>query len=600
MTQHVKCLLASTACQLMCPDMPSLPNKQECQGEYVRERHESTENTVEQTNVNAESDIPCFSGEIDKKGGILSSGTITLIVPPFAVSKPTQFSCRMISERSVFPALMMPGGHYVMSPTVSLAPHGENFQQKVAFQFPFAAVPEGWLIRLIYCPLNGDRWEALLDVIIPQGRPSSSVMIASYTGTWFDFATNSIFAGHLCKKRWTAVPLSHGSKIKICATLFGRQLNPTTGTWEIIVRFCYPISEEYDRLAKYMHGYRAQPLIEAPETLEIGEAGVVRIVFESDQSQWRLKDGPEVFETEAKSTFWLEKDSLDPFRGYRRSFIVSPVKEVDYLRVFVSVSYIDNNKKHLISKQLVGTASLSSCPEINNFHLKIKNCHDFAIGRNNQITNQILMPMPLLQYLDKYVADTARRLQVSECGQEASICLFSFPRGGDYAPLQCTIYYMSRRDVSKEMKSQGARTTEDPYLVQTEKPSWPHPDTAVVLIRDEKGCAVAFCHMSFGESQLPVTNTVLVEPLFPFDKQEDKPNYEMPIPSRVNSAQQAKPAEKESAPASGTIYAIFVLKSITSICLQFCSLIHFQSNALLLNWMTSKKRINFSKVTMNE
>ena len=372
-----------------------------------------TKTSIDQTIT--ESAIPCFSGMIDQKGGILSSGDIALIVPPLAVPKSTQFSCHMLPETSVIPALTMPDSHYLMSPILSLSPHDGKFQKRVAIRFPFSAVPKGWFLRLIYCPLNGDRWEALLDVIVPQSTSSSSLMIMPYDGTLYDPDTNSIFVDHFCRQCWVGVPLYPDVKRQIWCTLFGRPLGQR-GQWEIIVRCFNPYMEVYHCVAELMQNHGAEPLIEDPEPLEIGESGVVRIALEDGQLHWRLDGGPQEFETQAKCTFW--KGHSESFRGYRCSFIVRPEKEADYLRVVVSVSYTDSTKKQWTSKQLVGTASLSGCspPRITNIfesqHIVNLNCSAAAIGQNNQIIYQRFLPLP--QHLESFVADTEGRFQEKE------------------------------------------------------------------------------------------------------------------------------------------------------------------------------------------
>ena len=386
--------------------------------------------------INAESLIHCFSETIDEKGGISSSGTIALIVPPFAVPKSTQFSCHMLPETTLTPSLNLPENHYLMSPILSLSPHDAMFQRKVAIRFPFSAVPKGWFLRLTFCPLNGDRWQSLLDVLVPQDMSSSSLVVISHDGTLYDPDVNSILVDHFCRKCWVGVPIRPDVKKRIWCSLFGRPLG-FGGPWEIIVRCFDPYMEVYQRVAALMQTYGAEPLIEGPESLDIGNRGVVRIALQTGQLPWRLEGGPQEFITPAKSTFW--EGTSESFQGYRCSFIVRPEKEADYLRVGVLVSYIDGSEKQSRSKQMMGTAPLLGCylqrrtiaSSVEPHYIyNLRRCSNFAIGPNNQVVDKRSMVSDTAgQLLEKENDDgnslravsrtTASSLRtVPECGQQ--------------------------------------------------------------------------------------------------------------------------------------------------------------------------------------
>ena len=81
---------------------------------------------------------------------------------------------------------------------------------------------------------------------------------------------------HFCRKCWVGAPIRPDVKKRIWCSLFGRPLG-FGGRWEVIVRCFDPYMEVYQRVAALMQTYGAEPLIEGPESLDIGNRGVVRI-----------------------------------------------------------------------------------------------------------------------------------------------------------------------------------------------------------------------------------------------------------------------------------------------------------------------------------
>ena len=338
---------------------------------------------------NSESIIPCFTATFDKEGGVATSGSISLGVPPFSVSEPTQFSSHILLEGTGFPDLTLPDNHYPLSPILSLSPHDAKFQQKVTLRFPFSATPKDWLLRLLYCPLNGDRWEALVDVLLPHNLSASSVIVMSRHDTLYDPGTSSIFVDHFCGKRWVGVPIHPTSKNQILCALFGRSLGTS---WEVIVRCFSPYTEVYRYIVYKMQNYGAEPLTEDPELLEIGESGDVRIAFEKGDSSWQLEGGAPEILAPAKSTFW---DAESPL-GYRHKFIIRPERDTDYVRAVVSVKHIDNEKRELQSIWLDGSAPIRDRSSRKRTHregppctvFNITHCSDMAIGSNSQLIDR--------------------------------------------------------------------------------------------------------------------------------------------------------------------------------------------------------------------
>ena len=340
--------------------------------------------------ANSESVLPCFNATFDKEGGMVTSGSISLIVPPFSVSEATQFSTHIVLEPTGIPVLTMPDNHYPLSPILSLAPHDAVFQQKVTIRFPSSAVPRDWLLRLLYCPLNGDRWEALVDVLLPHDMFDSSVIIMSRDATLYDPSTNSIFVDHLCYKCWVGVPSRPNAKKQILCALFGR---PLGASWEVIVRCFSPYTEVYRSIFNMMQDYGAEPLVEGPEILDIEKNGNIRIRFEHSNSPWQLDGGSPEFLVPAKPTFW---DTERPL-GCRHKFVIKPEKNTDYVRAVISISYINDKKRELQSITLDGSApdrsprasmtnSNSVGPSYTVFN--ITHCSDLAIGSNSQLIHR--------------------------------------------------------------------------------------------------------------------------------------------------------------------------------------------------------------------
>ena len=349
--------------------------------------------------TNSESTIPCFTATFDKEGGLTTSGSISLLVPPFSVSEATQFSSHMLLEPTGIPALSMPDGHYPLSPILSFSPHDAKFPQKVTICFPSSAVSKDWLLRLMHCPLNGDRWEALVDVLVPHDMSSSNVIIMSRDGTLYAPGINSILVDHFCYKCWVGVPSRPTAKKQILCALFGRSLG---ASWEVIVRCFSPYVEVYRSICETMQDYGAERLIECPELLEIGESGSVRIAFESCNSLWQLDEGSPEFLAPAKSTFWDVESPL----GYRHKFIISPEKDTGYVRAVVSVSYIDTKRRESRSIRLDGSAPIrdrspgvrtkSERSHCNVFH--ITHCSDMIFGSYNYLLDKrttTLAPAPV-------------------------------------------------------------------------------------------------------------------------------------------------------------------------------------------------------------
>lgn len=322
------------------------------------------------------------------------SGSIALIVPPLAVPESTHFNGQLGVELTGMPVLTIPDNQYLLSPILSLSPHDVEFQQKVAIRFPVAAVVKGWLLRLICCPFNGDRWEAIVDMIVPHSMSASSLLIMSHGDTLYDADSELICVDHFCYKCWVGVPLRHNVKKRIWCALFGRPLG-STGKWEVIVRCFDPYMELYNRVADMMADYGAEPLIDAPESLEIGKSGVVRIALEQGGFPWLLDGGDEEVVAPASSTFW-ERPS-ETLLGCRCKFVVRPEKDTDYVRVLVSISYINSNstKRPSQSVQLDGTAPIlgrgswdrSSSESSHSSIYNVTNCNDVAIGSDNQFVH---------------------------------------------------------------------------------------------------------------------------------------------------------------------------------------------------------------------
>lgn len=201
------------------------------------------------------------------------------------------------------PVLKIPDNQFLLSPILALSPHDVKFQRKVAIRFPYSAVSKGWLLRLVCCPLNDRRWEAILDVIVPHNMAASSLLIRSRDDTLYDADSQLIHVDQFCYKCWLGLPLRHNVKKHIWCTLFGRPLG-STGKWEIIVRCFDPYIEIYHRVSAMMAEYGAEPLIDGPETLEVGKSGLVRISLEQGDCAWLLDEGAEEFFVIARSTFW--------------------------------------------------------------------------------------------------------------------------------------------------------------------------------------------------------------------------------------------------------------------------------------------------------
>ena len=328
---------------------------------------------------------------IDEQGGIATSGSIALLVPPYSIPKPTQFEFDLRLPTTAMPALPRPEkNHFLLSPILSLSPHDAKFQQNVAIRFPFTASSKGWLLRLVYCPLNGEHWESLVDVLVPHNMSASSLLIMARDGSMYDPDTNMISVDHFCYKCWVGVPIRHNVKKRIWCSLFGRPLG-SRGTWEIIVRCFEPYIEVYRLVADMMEAYGAEPLIEGPEPLEIGKRGVVRVALQNGQISWRLDvNCRKEYIISAKSTFW--EGDAESLLGYRCKFIVKPEDETEYVHVVASVSYIDDVLKQSRSIQLDGTAPV--CGRSPRRHkgsnlshssvFNITNCSDLNVGSDNK------------------------------------------------------------------------------------------------------------------------------------------------------------------------------------------------------------------------
>ena len=333
-------------------------------------------------------------------------------MPPHSVPKPTQFSFDLLLKTTSMPAL--PGSdndnHFLLSPILSLSPHDTKFHQRVSIRFPFAAVPKGWFLRLLCCPSGGDRWEAIVDVLVPHSMSASSLVIMSCNRSIYDPDTNMISVDQFCYKCWVGVPLRHNVKKRVWCTLFGRPLGPR-GKWEVIVRCFEPVMEVYHQIAERMQSFGAEPLIDDPEPLEIGKRGVVHVALEIDHLPWQLDVGcQEEFRVCARSTFW--EGSAESILGYKCKFVVKPEEETDYVHVVASVSYIDDKKKQSPSILLDGTAPIcGSSPRhtpscvLHSSTFNIANCNDLAVGSDNQFIDKRTIARSLHQSYT--VADTA-------------------------------------------------------------------------------------------------------------------------------------------------------------------------------------------------
>jgi hypothetical protein len=444
--------------------------------------------------------IPCFTATYGKEGGKTKCSTITLEVPPFSVSEPTRFSSHIVLRLNgtgiADPTLPI---HYPLSPTLSLSPHDAKFQQKVILQFPFSADPKDWLLRLLYCSVNGNRWEVLVDVLQLNNSATSSVMVMPHRDTVYDPGTGSILVDHFCMKRWVGVPIHSTAKNRIWCALFGRPLETPTCKWEVILRCFSPCIEVYRYTVDRTGEYEAEIPIGEPLLLAIGLSGDVRIAFEKVDSSWQLDEGiPEIF-VPAKSTFWNAESPME----YQYKFIIRRESATDYVRAAVSVKHIDNDKV-LQSVLLDGRvpirahSSWSNERTVYNF-ISISDCSGFAIGNNNQVTNVHACPTTI----------KSCKSDVVECGQKQGVLFIGFSREGAPAPLHCMIFYMGNRDVRLTKSSEGTRTA-DEFVLQTWKPSWPYPDTVTVLIRNIEGDTVGCCWLSMGVSDLPIAFSVMV------------------------------------------------------------------------------------------
>jgi hypothetical protein len=342
--------------------------------------------------------IPCFSTSINETGGLATSGDVALLVPPYTVPALTQFDFSLGWKSPSMPALPSRDKNlFSLSPILSLSPHDAKFLQKVFIRFPFAAVSKGWLLRLVSCPLDGDNWEVLVDVLVPHSMSASSLTIMTRDGASFDPDTNMISVDHFCYKCWVGVPIRHNATKRIWCSLFGRPLG-SRGTWEIVVRCFEPYLEVYQRIAEMMEKYGAEPLIDGPEQLEIGKQGVVSIALQNDLLYWQLDSNCQSeYTISAKSTFW-EDDAKSLF-GLRFKFIVKPAKEIDYVHVVALVSYIDSMKNQSRTIHLEGTAPVSGSlprrlPNVNVCYPSVYNvtgCHNLNVGPDNTFVRKGVM-----------------------------------------------------------------------------------------------------------------------------------------------------------------------------------------------------------------
>ena len=153
--------------------------------------------------------------KVGPEGGEFQSGSLSLTVPPGAVSSET-----LIQAQFVFDAEPMPteDNWFVLSPILALQPHGLSFEEPVSIRFPFTASSEGWILKLMR-ESSDNEWKSVLTI-----DTDTQLVTGRDPHCNYNLNTSCLQLSHFCKYRWCGCKKenSSGTEKIIACSLFAR------------------------------------------------------------------------------------------------------------------------------------------------------------------------------------------------------------------------------------------------------------------------------------------------------------------------------------------------------------------------------------------
>ena len=152
--------------------------------------------------------------KVGPDGGDFQSGSLLVSVPSEAVSSEQQIQVRFLFNMEPIP---IPENWSVVSPILSLQPHGLSFQKPVSIWFPFTLTSDELILELMKEQDEG--WKSVLTI---DGETEQVIYRDSHCN--YDVNTNRLVLSHFCKYDWCCHNKENSSSLKktIVCSLFAR------------------------------------------------------------------------------------------------------------------------------------------------------------------------------------------------------------------------------------------------------------------------------------------------------------------------------------------------------------------------------------------
>ena len=158
---------------------------------------------------------------------------MSLYVPSGAVEESVTLFSQLYTIKSRFPPVDSAKAEYLLSPVLSLHPHGYQFKQPVLIRCPFNAVPGGWLLVLLRANCQESEESLPWEEIVVYNTDTGEVITHDCS---YDVSRAILSITHFCDHCWIGKPLTNfilGRKQLHCSA-FGYSYNKQL-TIEVIV-----------------------------------------------------------------------------------------------------------------------------------------------------------------------------------------------------------------------------------------------------------------------------------------------------------------------------------------------------------------------------
>ena len=178
-------------------------------------------------------------------GGCYNSGSLSVLVPEGAVTKPVNIKMHLFVDERLIPPSAKANDGYILSPLYALEPHGLTFLKHVQVFFPPPVDSKGWHLSLMRAmcdtSTSSQLWEPKAIVTF---NSDLEQMNGKDVDSQYDLASGTLSIKHLCWHYWFGKPTDMFLASKtMLFSVCGYQPTPTVNTWNLTIH-CHDQCQE--------------------------------------------------------------------------------------------------------------------------------------------------------------------------------------------------------------------------------------------------------------------------------------------------------------------------------------------------------------------